>query len=98
MINLKFLLSYTTNFDEIIPSSFFFVYNLVFCNNAVLSCFSLYFLITDSYLLIPAFIANIFIPTAKLVTPVRIPTEKAKVEVETHPVFSDVKLVSGKYN
>ena len=70
------------------------VLNLVFTNNTILSCFLFFFFIIDLYFLIPAFIAQIFKPTAELVIPLRIPTEGARAKIETHPVTADAKKSS----
>ena len=64
--------------------------NLVFANNAVLSCFLLlFFLIIYLYFLSAAVIAQIFNPTAKLIIPVGIPTKESKSLIETHPVNAE---------
>ena len=68
------------------------VFNLVFANNAILSCFFFFFLIIDLYFLIPAVIAQIFNPTAELVIPIGIPNNKAKAEIEIHPVAVETKI------
>ena len=47
-------------------------FNLVFTRNIILSCFLCFYLLIDLYFLIPAVIARVFIPIAK-------------VEIETHP-------------
>ena len=46
----------------------------------------LFFFIIDLYFLIPAVIAQIFIPTAELVTTTRTPTNDANAEIETQLV------------
>ena len=63
---------------------------LVFANNTILICF--FFLIIDLCFLIPAGIAQIFIPTAELVIPIGLPTKEAKVAIETHPVTAEAKI------
>ena len=50
------------------------LFNLVFANNTILSCFFFFFPINDLYFLIPAVIAQIFSPTAEIVIPIGIPT------------------------
>ena len=54
-------------------------FNLVFTRNIILSCFLSFYLLIDLYFLIPAVIARVFIPIAK-------------VEIETHP-GTDVELI-----
>ena len=68
------------------------VLNLAFPNNTILSCFLYFFLIIDLYFLIPAVIAQIFNSTAELAIPTGIPTNKAKAEIETHPVTVEAKI------
>ena len=62
------------------------VLNLDFGSKAILLCF-FFFLIIDLYLLIPAVIAQIFNPIAKIVIPIGVPTKEAKAEIDTHPVI-----------
>ena len=45
----------------------------------------IFFLIIDSYILIPAVIAQIFNPIAELAIAIRIPNKEAKAEMEMHP-------------
>ena len=52
------------------------VFNLSFCNYAILSCFFFFFII-DWNVLIPAVIEQIFIPTAELVIAMGIATNAA---------------------
>ena len=68
------------------------LFNLVFARNAILSCFYFFFLIIDWCFLIPGVIAQIFNPTAELVTPIRTPSEEGKAEIEIHPVNAEAKL------
>ena len=68
------------------------LFNLVFANNAILSCFFSFFLIIDLFFLSTVVIAQIFIPTAELATPTGIPTKEAKVEIETHPATVEAKI------
>ena len=58
------------------------VFNLVFANNTILSCF--FFLIVDLYFLIPAFNLQIFNPIAELEMHIGILIKKAKAEIKTH--------------
>ena len=51
-------------------------------------------MITDSYFLIPAVIAQIFNLTAVLVIPAETPTIEAKAELETQPLTTEMK---GRY-
>ena len=46
----------------------------------------------DLYFSIPAVIAQIFNPVIQLVTRTRIPTEKAKAEMEIHPVIVEITI------
>ena len=69
------------------------VFNLDFANNTILSCFFLFLLIIDLYFLIPAVITQIFYPTAKFTIPTGAPTEEAKLEMETHPVTVETKII-----
>ena len=64
--------------------------NLDFANKTILPSFFLFFLIINLYYLIPAVIAQIFNPIAKLIIPVRIAIKKAKAEIETRPVIDIV--------
>ena len=43
--------------------------------------FFLFFLIIDLYFLIPAAITQIYISTAELTMPIRIPSKKARAEI-----------------
>ena len=72
-----------------IKTSMLFI--LDFANTTILSCFFFFFLIIDLYFLIPAAIAQIFNPFAKLVTPIGIPSKEAKGEIEIHPVIVEAK-------
>ena len=67
------------------------VFNLFFANNIFLYFFS-FFLIVNSYFLIPVVIAPIFYPTVELVITVGIPTKEAKTEIEIHPVTAEVNI------
>ena len=73
------------------------LFNLEFANNTILSCF-FFFLFIDLQFLVPAGTAQIFNPTAELVVPLGIPTNKAKAEMETHPVMCKLQQTSGQYN
>ena len=66
--------------------------NLIFMNNTILSCLLLFFLIIDLYLLIPAVMAQISNPAAKLLMLIKITNEEAKVEIETNPVTAEAKI------
>ena len=68
------------------------LFNLYFAINIILSCFFPFFVIIDLYFLIPAAITQIFNHTEELTTPIGIPTEEAKVEIETHPVIVEVTI------
>ena len=66
--------------------------NLDFGNITFLLCFFFFFLIIDLHFLIPAAIAQIYDPIAELVISVGIPNNKAKAEIETHPVIVEAKI------
>ena len=68
------------------------LFNLDFANNTILSCFFLFFLIIDLHFLILAVITQTFNPIVKLAIPIGIPTEEAKVEMETHPVIVEITI------
>ena len=68
------------------------LFNFDLANNTISSCFFFFFLIIDLYFLIPAVIAQIFNPIAKLVIPIEIPTKEAKEEMETHPVIVEATI------
>ena len=55
------------------------VFNWSFPSNTILSCFFFFFFIVDLYFLIPAVIAQIFIPIAKHVIPTGTQINEAKV-------------------
>ena len=67
------------------------LFNSDFANNTILSCFLFFFLITDLYVLIPAFIALIFNPITQLVIHVGTPSKKAKAEIEIRPAIVEAK-------
>ena len=58
------------------------VFNLSFPNNTILTCFFLFFLIIDLYLLIAAVTAQAFIPTAELVIQTGTQTNEANAELK----------------
>ena len=62
------------------------LFNLDFANDNALLCFFFFFLIIDSYVLIPAVITQIFSPIAEFVVPTGTPTKEAKAEIEAHLV------------
>ena len=51
-----------------------------------------FLLIIDLYFSIPAIIAHIFNPTAKLAIPIGIPTTEVKSKTEAHLVIAKVKI------
>ena len=55
-------------------------------------CFFFFFLTIDLYLLIPAVIAPISNPIAKLVIPIGIPIKVANLETEIHSVNLEDKI------
>ena len=50
-----------------------------------------FFLIIDTYILIPAVITQIFNPTAELTIPKGIPTKESKIETETQLLTIETK-------
>ena len=66
------------------------MFNLVFLNNTILSCF--FFLNIDLYFLITAVIAQILNPIVELVIPIGIPSKEAKAKIKTHPVIAEAKI------
>ena len=58
------------------------VLNLFFANNTILSCFFLFFLNTDLYVLIPAVITQIFSSTAELAISILITTNEVKTKLK----------------
>ena len=70
------------------------LFNLYFAKNTISSCFFLFFLIIDLYILLPAAIANIFNPIAiaELIIPIRKPSKEPKGEIEIHPVHAEAKV------
>ena len=64
----------------------FMVLILLFANDNILSCHFFFFLIIDSYFLIPAVIIQAFNPIAELIIPIGIPIKEAKTEMEKYPV------------
>ena len=64
------------------------LFKLVFANNTILSCFFIFFLIIDLYLVI----TQIFNPVAQLVIPMGIPTKESKAKMEIHPVNVEAKI------
>ena len=63
---------------------------LLFWN--ALSCFRSFLLIIYFYFLIPAVIAQIYNPFAKLIIPIGIPIKEAKAGMETHPVIVEITI------
>ena len=68
------------------------LFNLSFPNNTILSCFFIFFFTIDSYVLIPAVIAQIFIPTAELIIPTGLANYEANAEMETQPVTVEAQM------
>ena len=63
------------------------VFNLYFPNNTNLPCFFFFFFIIDLNFLIPAMVAQIFIPTTELIIPIGTQTNDENTEIETQPVI-----------
>ena len=68
------------------------MYLILISNNNILSCFFFFFLIIDLYFLIPAAIAEIFIPIAELVIPIGISSKEAKAEIEIYAVIVEATI------
>ena len=51
-----------------------------------------FFLITNLYFLIPAGTAQILSHIAELVTPIGIPRNEVKAEIEIHPIIAEAKI------
>ena len=51
-----------------------------------------FFMTFDLYFLIPAVIAQIFIPTAELLIPTGTQTNEANAEIETQPVTTETEI------
>ena len=71
------------------------VFNFDFPNNTILPYFFLFFFIINLYLLIPAAISQIFIPTAELVIQTGRQTNEANAEIETEPVIVETEISKG---
>ena len=68
------------------------LFSLDFASNTILSCFFLFFLIIDLYILIPAVVRQVFNPIVELAIPIGIPTKEAKAEMETHPIIVEITI------
>ena len=68
--------------------------NLAFPSNTVLSYFFFFFLIIDLDFLISAVSAQIFIPTADIAIPTKMPTNDINAEIETQPVTVELKILN----
>ena len=66
--------------------------NLVFANNAILSCFFSFFLIIDLYFLTPAVTAQMFNPNAEQPTPSGTTFKEGNAEMVTHQVTAEAKI------
>ena len=64
---------------------------MVFASNAIFSCFLLVFLLMKIYFLIPAVIAQIFVPTTELPTPAGTPTNEGNAKIETQRLTAETK-------
>ena len=68
------------------------LFNLVFANNTILSCFLFFFLIINLYFLISEIIKQFFNIATEFVIPIEIPTKEAKAEIETYSVIVEAKI------
>ena len=68
------------------------VINLSCPNNTLLSCYFLFFFIIDLQFLIPAVVAQIFLPTVELVTLTGTQTSEVHAELETLSVTVEAKI------
>ena len=66
------------------------VFNISSLNNTIFSCFFFFFAVTG--FLIPAVIAQIFIPIAELAMPAGTQTNEGNAEIETQPVTVQDKI------
>ena len=67
------------------------VFNLVFANNTILSCFFFFISIIDLHFLIPAVTAQIVELTAELAIPTETTTNEANVETKTRALTTETK-------
>ena len=67
------------------------VFNLVFANNTILSCFFFFILIIDLHFLIPAVTAQIVELTAEPTIPTETTTNEANVETKTRALTTETK-------
>ena len=65
--------------------------NLAFANNTISLCF--FFLIIHLCFLIPAAIMEVSVVITELSAPTGIPTKEEKIEIETHPVTVQAKII-----
>ena len=68
------------------------VFNLIFPNNTIFSCFLFFLFIIILYFLIPEIIAEMFILTEELVISTLIPVHEANAEIETQPVIIEARI------
>ena len=68
------------------------LFNLVFVNNTISSCFFFFLLIIDLHFLILAVIPQTFNYIAKLVILIGMPSNGAKAEIEIYTVTTEVKV------
>ena len=68
------------------------LFNLVFVNDDVLTCFFFFFRIIDFYFLFPAVIEQIFYSIAEFVIPIGIPSKGVIDETEIYSVFVEAKI------
>ena len=68
------------------------LFNLHFATNTILSYFFFSFFIFSLQFLIPAVVAQIFNPIAKIVILIGIPTKEAKAEMEINPVILETAI------
>ena len=68
------------------------LFNLVFANNTIFSCFFFFFLIIDLSFLMAASIAQMFNSIAEPVLPIGKPSNEAKAEIEIHAVIVEAKI------
>ena len=73
-----------------LKSKTYMLFNLVFANNVILSCFFLFFVIYQ--LFNSCSYCTSFNPAAELVIPTEIPIKEAKGEIETRLLNTEVKM------
>ena len=69
------------------------VFSFSFPKNTLLLYFFFFFFTIDLYFLIPAVIAQFFIPIAELAIPTGTQTNETNAEIETHPAITEERII-----